>query len=99
MTIRYYESLGFFPDPRPKSSARNRKYSSSYVKRLIFIKKASSLGFSLAEIKEMIGWVEKRKKIPKKRLVKKIYHKMDLISEKMSELRKLRKELYRVVER
>ena len=99
VTIRYYESLNLLPDPRPRNSLRSRKYSESYVSRLLFIKKVRELGFSLKEVAEMIKWAEKRKKIPKKRLVKKVYGKMDFIDQKISELRTLKGELYKLIER
>ena len=97
VTIRYYESLGLFPDPRPQNSIRNRLYSDSYISRLIFIKKARELNFSLKEIKEMIRWVEKTKKIPKKRLVKNVYSQMNIIDDRIRELRILRKELFSLI--
>ena len=97
VTIRYYESLKLLPDPRRKVSLKNRKYSEAYISRLVFIKKARALGFSLKEISEMIRWVEKRRKIPRKSLVKKVYAKMDLIKQKINQLRGLRRELYKLL--
>ena len=97
VTIRYYESLKLLPDPRRKASPKNRKYSEAYVSRLVFIKKARDLGFSLKEISEMIRWVEKEKKIPRKSLVKKVYAKMDIIEQKILQLRSLRRELYKLL--
>lgn len=97
VTIRYYESLKLFPDPRPKNSPRNRLYSDSYIPRLFFIKKARALNFSLNEIKEMIKWAEMKKKIPKKRLIKKVYSKMEIIDDRIGELRTLRKTLFKLI--
>ena len=97
VTVRYYERLGLIPDPRRKNSGESRKYSLSYVDRLVFIKKSRTLGFSLEEIKSMIWLAENCKKIPKGRLAKKIYQKMDEIDEQMRLLRILRKELYRLL--
>ena len=94
VTIRYYESLGLFPNPRPRGSVRNRLYSASYIDRLIFIKKARQLGFSLDEVSDMIKWVEKKKKIPKKRLSKKIFHTLDFIDKQIRDLKTLKKALY-----
>ena len=97
VTIRYYERLGLIPDPRQRNSEENRKYSFSYIDRLLFIKKARILGFSLKEIKNMIRMVEKRQKIPKGRLAKKVYQTMDEIDEQMHSLRCLRRELYKLL--
>ena len=97
VTIRFYESLGFFPDPRYRASNKSRRYSSSYIDRLLFIKKARKLGFSLKEVLEMVKLSEKRKKIPKKRLAKKVYNKLDIIQKRMNDLRLLRKELQKII--
>ena len=52
-TIRYYEREGLIPPP-PRKSSGHRAYSSSAVRRLRFIKRAQELGFSLAEIRELL---------------------------------------------
>jgi DNA-binding transcriptional MerR regulator len=52
-TIRYYESIGLLPRP-PRGENRYRLYSRDAVKLLAFIKKAQGLGFTLAEIKEIL---------------------------------------------
>ena len=97
VTIRYYEGLGLLPDPRSKKGSRSRLYSESYISRLVFIKKARSLGFSLSEVGEMIQWAEKRNSVVGKRSVKKIYSKMKTIDDKIRELRLLRKELFSLI--
>ncbi len=53
-TIRYYESIGLLP--RPKRAANNyREYAPADVERLRFIASARSLGFSLAEVAEILA--------------------------------------------
>jgi MerR family mercuric resistance operon transcriptional regulator len=53
-TIRYYEREQLMlPPPRTKSG--HRACSSSAVRRLRFIKRAQELGFSLAEIKDLLA--------------------------------------------
>lgn len=52
-TIRYYEEISLLP--RPERGANNyRVYSEDTIKRLKFIKKAKSLGFTLNDIKRII---------------------------------------------
>ena len=52
-TVRYYESIELLPKPiRTKNGYRI--YDKTDIKRLIFIKKAKELGFTLKEIKELI---------------------------------------------
>jgi len=53
-TIRYYEKLKLLPKPKRKES-RYRIYDETDLKRLLFIKRAKELGFTLKEIKELFG--------------------------------------------
>lgn len=53
-TIRYYERLGLLPPPA-RSASGYRHYSSPDVERLSFIRRAKALGFSLAEIAELLA--------------------------------------------
>ncbi len=52
-TIRYYEREGLLPKP-PRSSSGYRFYPSDAVRRVRFIKRAQELGFSLAEIRQLL---------------------------------------------
>ena len=51
-TVRYYEKLKLLPKPKRKES-RYRIYDETDLKRLLFIKRAKELGFTLKEIKEL----------------------------------------------
>lgn len=53
-TIRYYERLKLLPEPKRRQSGY-RQYSDDIVKRLLFIKNAKELGFSLKEISELFA--------------------------------------------
>ncbi len=53
-TVRYYEREGLLPAPRRRSSGY-RDYDEAAVKRLRFIRRAKELGFSLAEIRELLA--------------------------------------------
>jgi MerR family mercuric resistance operon transcriptional regulator len=52
-TVRYYERQGLIPEP-PRRTSGYRQYSSDFVKRIQFIKRAQALGFSLKEITELL---------------------------------------------
>lgn len=52
-TIRYYESLGLIV-PNHRSESGYRYYGSEAIRRLVFIKKAQCLGFSLLEIRQVL---------------------------------------------
>ncbi len=53
-SVRFYERSGLLPKPRRTASAY-RVYDESALKRLRFIKQAQALGFSLDEIKRILG--------------------------------------------
>jgi Hg(II)-responsive transcriptional regulator len=53
-TIRYYEREGLMPAP-PRKSSGHRAYPKNAARRLRFIKRAQELGFSLAEIRELLA--------------------------------------------
>jgi MerR family mercuric resistance operon transcriptional regulator len=52
-TLHYYERLGLLPKPQ-RSTTNYRLYSADAVRRVLFIKKAQALGFTLAEIKKIL---------------------------------------------
>ena len=53
-TIRYYERRGLLPKPA-RTASGYRKYSDEAIRRLRFIRQAQALGFSLAEIEELLS--------------------------------------------
>jgi len=53
-TIRYYERIGLLPAP-PRSAGRHRLYDEPHRQRLVFIRRARELGFSLEETRALLG--------------------------------------------
>lgn len=53
-TVRYYEREGLLPEPARRPSGY-REYPAGMVRRLLFIRRAKELGFSLREIKELLA--------------------------------------------
>ena len=53
-TIRYYEKTGLLPDP-PRTAAGYRIYSAAHATRLRFILRARELGFSMEDIRGLMG--------------------------------------------
>src|SRR6516165_6711769 len=51
-TLHFYERLGLLPKPE-RSMANHRVYSPEALRRVLFIKKAQAVGFTLDEIKEI----------------------------------------------
>src|SRR6185312_13483840 len=52
-TIRYYERIGLVPKPA-RNASRYRVYAAGDVRRLIFIRRARELGFTLDEIRNLL---------------------------------------------
>jgi DNA-binding transcriptional MerR regulator len=53
-TLHYYERLALLPKP-DRSASNYRLYPADALRRVQFIKKAQALGFTLDEIKEILG--------------------------------------------
>lgn len=53
-TIRYYERIAILSKP-PRSAGGHRLYNQTHIQQLRFVLKARQLGFSLAEVKELLN--------------------------------------------
>lgn len=53
-TIRFYERKGLIPPP-PRRPSGYRQYPVDTVRRILFIRRAKDLGFTLKEIEELLG--------------------------------------------
>lgn len=53
-TIRYYEKIGMLPNP-PRTLAGHRVYSPPHVSRLRFVLRGRELGFSVEDIRGLLG--------------------------------------------
>jgi MerR family mercuric resistance operon transcriptional regulator len=56
-TIRYYEKVRLLPTP-PRTEGGHRIYSNEHLKRLMFIRRSRELGFSMGEIRDLLGLVD-----------------------------------------
>jgi MerR family mercuric resistance operon transcriptional regulator len=56
-TVRYYEKIGLLPAP-PRTAGGHRLYTGAHLKRLAFIRRSRELGFTLDEIRNLLGMVE-----------------------------------------
>jgi len=56
-TIRYYERIGIIPVP-PRSASGRRQFTTTHMKRLLFIRHSRNLGFRLEEVRELLRLVD-----------------------------------------
>ena len=59
-TIRYYERIGLMPRTA-RTDGRHRLYSEDHVKRMGFIRRSRQLGFTLDQIRTLLGLVDGRR--------------------------------------
>jgi MerR family transcriptional regulator, copper efflux regulator len=89
--IRHYESIGIIPKAS-RSDAGYRTYSETEVHILTFVRRSRSLGFSMKEIKKLVGlW---RNKVRASSEVKALANKhIEEMEQKISELQAMVKTL------
>ena len=94
-TIRYYEELGLL-----KASSRTeggyRLFDSDILSRLSFIKRAQSLGLTLAEIKEFLH-IHDQGDLPCEHAKVKLQEQITEIDEQIQQLLALKQELQRLL--
>lgn len=56
-TISYYEKIGLLPPP-PRTGGGHRLYGEVHRSRLAFIRRSRQLGFTLEEVRNLLGLVE-----------------------------------------
>jgi Hg(II)-responsive transcriptional regulator len=90
-TIRYYEREGLLPEP-PRTPAGYRQYTDDAVRRVRFMKRAQTLGFTLAEIGVLLRLRVKRGTACKA-VVAEANGAIERIDGKIRELRRMRSAL------
>lgn len=94
-TIRYYEAVGLLP-PAPRGENRYRLYPKETIALLQFIAKAKAFGFTLAEIREIVGLrQEGRQPCPHVRIL--VEQKVADLDRMLTDLITLRKRLKRLL--
>jgi MerR family mercuric resistance operon transcriptional regulator len=86
-TIRYYERIGLIPLPA-RTEGRHRLYQPAHSERLIFIRRCRELGFSLEEIRTLLGLAEGGESTCRKVKTVTLKH-LDAIRCKIEDLQKL----------
>ena len=94
-TIRYYEREGLLSQPARRPSGY-RQYDDSVVARLQFIRRAKELGFTLGEIRELLGlWFNDETKCAHVR--QRAEHKLHDIEAKIASLQQMKRSLRKLI--
>lgn len=57
VTIRYYERIGILPPPA-RAQNNYRLYGTQHLRRLRFVRRTRELGFSLDEVRTLLGLID-----------------------------------------
>lgn len=60
-TIRYYERTGLLPPP-PRTRGNYRAYGAGHLARLGFVRRARGLGFSIGQVRALLGLADQRER-------------------------------------
>ena len=95
-TVRYYERVGLMPDP-VRSEGGHRLYSEEHVRRLRFIRRSRELGFTIEEIRALLGLVDRRNYTCAEVRDISVAH-VEEIGRKIKDLRRLEKTMNRMIQ-
>ena len=90
-TISYYEGIRLLPVPE-RTPAGYRDYTAVDVDRLVFVKTAQRLGFSLAEVAEILAFRERGQR-PCAYVLDVLSRQVGDLDQRITELQALRAEL------
>lgn len=90
-TLHFYEQQGIIQRP-PRSESGYRLYTPEIIERVRFVRKAQALGFSLDEIKEILGLAQ-RGTSPCGTVQRALGEKLRDVDRRLEELRSFRAEL------
>ena len=86
-TIRYYERIDLMPKP-DRTQGGNRQYNHDQLKRLAFIKRSRELGYSIDEIRALLGMVD-QDGVSCAEVHRMTVEHLEAVHEKIANLRKL----------
>ena len=88
-TIRYYQRRGLVEEPKLPLGGQ-RKYDEAVVRRVKFIKRAQTLGFTLEETRSLLSFEQANSCCDTRDLA---LHKVHEIDQRIADLRRMRKTL------
>jgi len=92
-TIRYYEKSGLL-SPAARLASGYRRYDDLQLRRLRFIREAQALGFSLNDIRDLLGLSRQRDVSRVKRAAER---KLDEVNQRIASLERVRAALSELV--
>ncbi len=95
-TVRYYERNGLLPEPQRRASGY-RIYREEDLKRLRFIRRAKTLGFTLDEIRDLLELSEQNER-GVAGVKASAEAKLHLVDERIAELQRMRAGLQDLVD-
>jgi len=87
-TVRYYERQGLLPTPS-RTASGYRQYGHDDVGRLRFVRRAKALGFTLEEIRDLLG-LSARREADMAGMKAAAIQKLADIDDKLAELQRIR---------
>ena len=98
-TIRYYEQVGVLP-PANRTAAGYRLYAEQGLHRLLFIRRARTLGLSLQNLKSLTAALDDGPRATvRPRLLGLVREQLSAVQQQISDLHLFRQQLEQVVQR
>ncbi len=95
-TIRYYEQIGLLSEPE-RSAGNQRRYDRQHLDRLVFIRHARDLGFTIEAIKDLLD-ISSHPEQPCSDIDRIASENLQVVEIKIEKLSRLRAELKRMIE-
>ena len=93
-TIRFYEKIGLLEAPE-RTSGNYRNYGEDHLRRLVFIRRARDLGFSIKTIQMLLAFSDNPDQTCS-RIIDMVSEQQRTIEQKISDLKRLSSELGRL---
>ncbi|MBL8307602.1 MAG: Cu(I)-responsive transcriptional regulator [Rubrivivax sp.] len=93
--IRHYESVGLFPEAA-RTESGYRQYTDKEVRTLRFVRQSRDLGFSIEQIRKLLGLWQDRKRPSRQVRALALAH-IEELDEKLGELRAMKATLEHLV--
>lgn len=94
-TVRFYQRKALLREP--ETDGHFRTYSEEDANKIIFIKKAQELGFSLAEVKELLE-LNTKGRMTCSSVQKKTIDKIEEIDQKIEDLKRIKRSLLKLAQ-